>query len=164
MDTIPNTLRVRSWALLLNPPHCKDLVTFRYEYQCHYNSNFSIEGLHQIGNVISVRFNLSNFYDNRYIIVQFFQISNDTNIISLTVLYILAAQIYHIIYNNGGSVLYNNLEKLYFETFGKPLKLSNYNIYSVDEFYNNFNLLFFIRGSKKKSIVVLHRNLAGIVL
>ncbi|XP_018577487.1 meiosis regulator and mRNA stability factor 1 [Anoplophora glabripennis] len=140
MDMIPNTLRVRSWALLLNPPHSKNVVTFRYEYQCRYNSNFSIEGLHQIGNVISI--------------------SNDTNIISLTVLYILAAQIYHIIYNNGGSVLYNNLEKLYFETFGKPLKLSNYHIYSVDEFYNNFNLLFFIRGSKKKSVVVLHRNLA----
>lgn len=55
MDTVPNTLRVRSWALLLNPPHYKDMNIFRYEYQCRYSTNFMIESLQQIGNVISVR-------------------------------------------------------------------------------------------------------------
>ncbi|KAJ8946869.1 hypothetical protein NQ318_006779 [Aromia moschata] len=139
MDTIPNTLRLKCWALLLDPPHCKDLVTFRYEYQLQYNSNFSLESFKEIGNVTSV---------------------NNTDFISLTALYILAAQLYHVLYSKGGSVPYNNLEKLYSETYGKTLKFSNYNIYSVDEFYNHFSLFFSIKGSKKKSVVTLNHNLA----
>ncbi|KAG5876129.1 hypothetical protein JTB14_007536 [Gonioctena quinquepunctata] len=142
VDTIPNTLKVRSWALLLKPSHCMDMNTFRYEYQSRYNSSFTMDSLHQIGNVISI------------------SSSNDTSFISLTAFYILAAQLYHIIYNSGGSVPYYNLEKLYYDSYGKTLKLSNYQIFTVDEFYNHFSLLFFIRGSKKKSIVMLNRNLA----
>ncbi|KAJ8976619.1 hypothetical protein NQ317_017449 [Molorchus minor] len=115
MDTIPNTLKLRSWAILLDPPHCKDLATFRYEYQTRYNSNFSIETLQESGNVITI------------------STTNNTDFVSLTVLYILAAQLYHIVYNHNGSILYNNIEKLYYETYGKPLKLSSYHMYSVDE-------------------------------
>ncbi|CAG9812530.1 unnamed protein product [Phaedon cochleariae] len=142
VDTIPNTLKIRSWALLLKPPHCMELNTFRFEYQSRYNSSFTMDSLQHIGNVVSI------------------SSSNESNYISLTSLYIVAAQLYHVIYSNSGNVPYYNLEKAYYDYYGKPLKLSNYQIFSVDEFYNHFNLLFFIRGSKKKSTVMLHRNLA----
>ncbi|XP_074027472.1 meiosis regulator and mRNA stability factor 1-like protein isoform X2 [Leptinotarsa decemlineata] len=142
VDTTPNTLKVRSWALLLKPPHYMDFNTFCYEYQSRYNSSFTVDSLQQIENVISI------------------SSSNDTSYISLTPLFVLAAQLYHVIYNSGGSVPYFNLDKLYYDFYGNALKLSNYQIYSVDEFYNYFSLLFFIRGSKKKSIVMLNRNLA----
>ncbi|XP_056643206.1 meiosis regulator and mRNA stability factor 1 [Diorhabda sublineata] len=142
IDTIPNILTIRCWALLLKPPHYMDMDTFRYEYQSRYNSSFSLDGLQQIGNVISVSSN------------------DDSNYISLTNLYILAAQLYHVIYKNGGSVLYFNLEKLYQEHYGKVLKFSSYQIYTVADFYNHFNLMFFIKSRKMKSIVLLNRNLA----
>ncbi|XP_072396076.1 meiosis regulator and mRNA stability factor 1 [Diabrotica undecimpunctata] len=142
VDTIPSVLTVRSWALLLKSPHCLDLSTFRYEYQSRYNSSFSMDGLQQIGNVISLSLN------------------NDANYISLTNLYVLAAQLYHVLYKNGGSALYCNIEKLYQDFYGKALKLSSYQIYSIDDFYNHYNLMFFIRSSKKKTVVVLNRNLA----
>lgn len=76
----------------------------------------------------------------------------------------LAAQLYHVIYNNGGSVLYNHLEKAYQEMYGKPLKLSTYQIRSVDEFYNYFNMMFYIRETRKKSVVFLHKYLIGLFL
>lgn len=79
----------------------------------------------------------------------------------MTDLYILAAQLYHVVYNNGGTALFVNLEKLYQDYYGTPLKLSSFQIFSIDEFYFDFDLMFFIKGSKKKGVVVLNRNLAG---
>lgn len=87
--------------------------------------------------------------------------SNDTNYISLTPLYVLAAQLYHVIYSNGGSVLYSNLDKVYQEMYGKPLKFSTYQIRSEEDFYNYFNLIFHIRYTRKKSVVFLHKHLSG---
>lgn len=142
VDTIPSVLIVRCWGLLLKQPHCMDLNTFRYEYQSRYNSSFSIDSLQQIGKVISI------------------SVTNDINYISLTDLYILAAQLYHVVYNNGGTALFVNLEKLYQDYYGTPLKLSSFQIFSIDEFYFDFDLMFFIKGSKKKGVVVLNRNLA----
>lgn len=86
---------------------------------------------------------------------------NNTDFISLTSLYVLAAQLYYVICNNNGSVEFNRLEYLYEQYYSKPLKLSSFNINSVNEFYNRFNLMFYIRGSKKKSVVVLNKNLQG---
>lgn len=97
---------------------------------------------------------------NIFIILQL-STSNDTNYISLTPLYVLAAQLYHVIYKNGGNVLYINLEKAYLEMYGKPVKLSSYQLRSVDDFYNYFNLMFYIRENKKKSVVMLNKYLAG---
>lgn len=86
---------------------------------------------------------------------------NNTDFISLTSLYVLAAQLYYVVCNNNGSVEFNRLEYLYEQYYSKPLKLSSFNINSVNEFYNRFNLMFYIRGSKKKSVVVLNKNLQG---
>lgn len=86
---------------------------------------------------------------------------NNTDFISLTSLYVLAAQLYYVICNNGGAVEYSQLERLYGEYYRKPMKLSTFNINSVNEFYNRFNLMFYVRGSKKKSVVVLNKNLQG---
>lgn len=55
MDASPNILRVRCWALLLCPPHVKDMPSFRYEYRQCYQNNFTIESLRNISNVVSVR-------------------------------------------------------------------------------------------------------------
>ncbi|KAH1026039.1 hypothetical protein HUJ05_010628 [Dendroctonus ponderosae] len=141
MDTSQSVLRVRCWAMLLVPPHVKNLVSFRNEYRQCYGNNFTTEDLRKIANVVS----LSSMHNIDYI--------------SLTSLYVLAAQIYCVICNHGGSVEYNKLEQLYEESYGKPMKLSSFNINSVNEFYNRFNLLFYVRGSKKNSIVVPNRNL-----
>ncbi|XP_066139891.1 meiosis regulator and mRNA stability factor 1 isoform X1 [Euwallacea fornicatus] len=141
MDTSPNILRVRCWALLLCPPHVKDLNSFRYEYRQCYNNNFTIESLRSISNIISL------------------STMNNTDFISLTSLYVLAAQLYFVICAHNGSLEFNQLECLYEEYYSKPLKLSSFNINTVNEFYNKFNLMFYVKGSKKKSVVVLSRNL-----
>ncbi|XP_030758760.1 meiosis regulator and mRNA stability factor 1 isoform X2 [Sitophilus oryzae] len=141
MDMLPDILRVRSWALLLNPPHVKDFNTFKYEYQCSYNSSFSMDAIRDISNVVTI------------------SSMNNMEFISLTALYVLAAQLYYVICTNGGSVLFSQLEKLYMEHYNKPIKLSNFNINSPNELFNYFSSIFFIRSNKKKSVVVLNRNL-----
>lgn len=83
------------------------------------------------------------------------------NYISLTPLYVLAAQLYHMLYDHGGSMVYNNLEKAYQDKYGKPLKLSNFQIRSVGDFQNYYNLMFCIRDNNKKNVVVLNKYLAG---
>ncbi|XP_050298717.1 meiosis regulator and mRNA stability factor 1 isoform X2 [Anthonomus grandis grandis] len=141
IDASPNIVGVRCWALLLCPPHVKDLNSFRYEYRQCYNNTFCVESLRNISYVVSL------------------STMNNTEFISLTTLYILAAQLYYVICNNNGAVEFSKLEKTYEEYYCKPLQLSSYNINSVNEFYNKFNLIFYVRGSKKKSVVVLNRNL-----
>ncbi|XP_076269311.1 meiosis regulator and mRNA stability factor 1-like protein isoform X11 [Rhynchophorus ferrugineus] len=141
MDTLPNILRVRCWALLLDPPHVKEMVSFKYEYQTCFNSSFSMETLREISNVISI------------------SSMNNVEFVSLTALYVLAAQLYYIICKNGGSIIFSHLEKVYMDHYNKPLKLSNFNINSMNEFYNNFSSIFYIKSNKKKCVVVLNRNL-----
>ncbi|XP_063916773.1 meiosis regulator and mRNA stability factor 1 isoform X1 [Zophobas morio] len=138
---VPSAIKVRAWALLLKPPYCKDIATFRYEYQSRYNSDISINELQQLRNVISV------------------SVVNDANYIALTDMYVLAAQLYHVLYVNGGSVLFNKLERLFSKAFNKTIKLSDYNINTVDELYEQFDFLFFVCGYKK-SVLALNRNLA----
>ncbi|CAG9863540.1 unnamed protein product [Phyllotreta striolata] len=142
VDDTPNVLSLRCWGLLLKEPHCMDLETFKYQYQSKYNSRFLMDGLQQIGNVISI------------------SLSDDINYIALTKLYILSAQLYQVIYKNDGKCFYAHLEKLYEEYYGKPLKLTSYDIYSICEFYEHFNLMFFIKGRKNKEMVLLNKNLA----
>lgn len=54
VDTIPNILKIRFWALLLKAPHCRDITSIQREYQTRYNSSFSMESLPMIKNVIQV--------------------------------------------------------------------------------------------------------------
>jgi hypothetical protein len=137
-----SVMKVRTWSLLLKSPHCKDFSTFKYEYQSRYNSDVSLNDLKQLRNVVSL------------------SVGNDANYIALTDLYVLAAQLYHVLYINGGSILFNNIERLYTQAFGKNIRLSEFNINSVDELYEQFDFLFFICGYKK-SVLALNRNLAG---
>ncbi|KAL1498176.1 hypothetical protein ABEB36_009016 [Hypothenemus hampei] len=139
MDTLPNTLRVRCWILLLSPPHVLDLITFRCIYSERYQRTFTLEALQAIVNVVS----LSSMHNTDYI--------------SLTPLYVLAAQLYYVICNNQGAVEFSQLEKCYEEYYQKPMKLSSFGIKSANMFYNKFNLIFYIRGCKKKSVVVLNK-------
>jgi meiosis arrest female protein 1 len=136
-----SVMKVRTWSLLLKSPHCKDFSTFKYEYQSRYNSDVSLNNLKQLRNVVSL------------------SVGNDANYIALTDLYVLAAQLYHVLYINGGSILFNNIERLYTQAFGKNIRLSEFNINSVDELYEQFDFLFFICGYKK-SVLALNRNLA----
>lgn len=137
-----SVFKIRTWALLVKPPYCKDLSTFKYEYQSRYNSEINVTDLKQLRNVVSL------------------SVGNDANYIALTDLYILSAQLYHVLYINGGSILFNNLERLYNQAFGKNLRLSDFNINTVDELYEQFDFLFFICGYKK-SVLALNRNLTG---
>lgn len=134
-------IKIRAWALLLKPPHCKLFPTFQYEYQSHYNSDLTLDDLKQLRNVV----NLSTL--------------NDTNYIALTNMYVFAAELYHLLCANWGSIPYNNLEILYQQEFGRTVKLSDYNINSIDELYEKFDFLFFICGYKKDMLAV-NRNLS----
>nr|CAH7737791.1 unnamed protein product [Callosobruchus chinensis] len=141
VDRLPNIL-IRSWALLFVPPFCKDLDIFKSEYCAVYNSNITLEHLQKITKAVSITS------------------KNGTKLISLTPLFVLAAELYHAIYSNGGSVMYCHIEKLYYDYHNKPLRLYSFNINSMAEFYDHFNMIFFIKYKKKKSVVVLNRNLA----
>lgn len=133
-------LKIRTWVLLLKPPYCKDASTFKYEYRSRFNSDFSPSHLQQLNDVVCI--------------------SQDATYISLSDTYILAAQLYHLLYTNGGSILFNNLERLYGQCFGNTLKLSDFDIHSVDDLCKKFKFLFFVCGYKK-TVLALNRNLAG---
>ncbi|CAH1135931.1 unnamed protein product [Ceutorhynchus assimilis] len=141
MDTLPNILSVRSWALLLCPPHVKDLTTFCHQYRQCYNGNIELDTLKSIPKIIQI------------------SSINNTEYISLTSLYVLGAQLYYVICQNNGSIPFNTLEQLYEDYFNKPLKLAHFNISSVNEFYKSFSLIFHLKGSKRNSMVVINKTL-----
>ncbi|CAH1954341.1 unnamed protein product [Acanthoscelides obtectus] len=141
VDRYPSTL-VRSWALLFDPPYSKDFDIFKAEYSGMYSSTITLENLQQISKVISVT------------------TQNGTTLVSLTPQFKLAAELYHLIYYHGGSVVYSQIEKMYSEYYSKPLKLWAYKINSLAEFHDLFSGIFHVKYKKKKSLVVLHRKLA----
>lgn len=134
-------VKIRTWALLLKPPHCKLFPTFQYEYQSHYNSDITLDDLKQLGHVVNV------------------STLNDAIYVGLSDIYVFAAELYHLLCASWGSISYSNLEKLYQQEFGRTIKLSDYNINSIDELYEKFDFLFFICGYKKDMLAV-NRNLS----
>ncbi|KAK9887694.1 hypothetical protein WA026_000015 [Henosepilachna vigintioctopunctata] len=134
-------LKVRAWSLLLEPPYCKEVSFFLHEYHAKYNSNLTVENLNELKNTISVSY------------------SNNINYISLTRLYVLAAQLYHVLYNNGGHVLYNDLERCLFACYGNQIKLEDYNIHSATDLVQCFNFLIFLRGSAPNRLISFNKQL-----
>ncbi|KAI4457150.1 limkain b lkap [Holotrichia oblita] len=83
----------------------------------------------------------------------FINTSEDT--VSLTPLYIIAAQLYDIIYNTGGQLRYSELENAYKRHYGKEISYSNLNIKSMDDLITHLSFMLLIRGSGKKTNVIL---------
>nr|XP_008196767.1 PREDICTED: meiosis arrest female protein 1 isoform X2 [Tribolium castaneum] len=133
--------KIRVWAILLKAPYRKEFSNFKYEYQSRYNSDIGINDLKQLRTIVTL------------------SVDNDGIYIALTDLYVIAAQLYHLLYTNGGSILFTNLPRLYYQAFGKNVRLSEYKINTIDQLYEQFDFLFFICGYKK-SVLALNRNLA----
>ncbi|XP_044272582.1 meiosis regulator and mRNA stability factor 1 [Tribolium madens] len=132
--------KIRIWAILVKPPYRKEFSNFKYEYQWKYNSDININDLKQLRNVVTL------------------SVENDGIYIALTDLYVIAAELYHILYIIGGSILFDNLRRLYYEFFGKNIRLSDFKINTIDQLYEQFDFLFFICGYNK-SVLALNRNL-----
>lgn len=92
-----------------------------------------------------------------------FQVSKQNNdvCLSLTPVYILLSELYKIVYESGGQMLYKNLSHMYKQTFAKELDVSNFNMVSAYDLINQFGWLFVLKGNKKKLRISLNKKLAG---
>lgn len=68
---------------------------------------------------------------------------------------------YNVIYRSGGQVGYSNLENLYKRTYNKEICYSTVDAKSMDDLISRLNFMVLIRGSRKKTNVVLNQKLAG---
>ncbi|XP_044758548.1 meiosis regulator and mRNA stability factor 1 isoform X2 [Coccinella septempunctata] len=134
--------KVRAWSILLEPPYCKEYAFFKIEYHTKYNSHWTVENLNELKNVLSISY------------------SNNKNYISLTRQYVLAAQLYQVLYNNGGQIVYNELERGLFACYGNEIKLEDYNIHSPNDLMKCFNFLIFLRGSGPNPLISFNKILA----
>ncbi|XP_045477730.1 meiosis regulator and mRNA stability factor 1 isoform X2 [Harmonia axyridis] len=131
--------KIRVLAILLEPPYCKEASFFKIEYHNKYNSHLTVENLNELKNVLSISY------------------SNNKNYISLTRQYVLAAQLYQVLYNNGGQIFYNDLERCLFACYGNEIKLEDYNIHSPSDLMRYFNFLIFIRGSGPNTLISFNK-------
>lgn len=73
----------------------------------------------------------------------------------------MAAQIYKIIFNTGGQIAYNNLERKYLNTYGRKLNYSECGTNSLLELLNSLNFMIVIKGNYKKLTLSLNEKLLG---
>lgn len=138
LDTIPMLL-IRGWALFLKPPYTKEWSVFKYEYRCKYNTSFAKNDLYELTNVF---------------------VLTKTSI-SLTNLFILAAELYNILIKNLYGIHFDDIEQIYHTYYGKQLKLSDYNVQSVEEFSKNLISSFsYIRRRELLFCIVIYMNIA----
>lgn len=92
-----------------------------------------------------------------------FQIRNRTSdtLLTLTPTYVFISELYTILYNCGGQVLYSNLEDIYRKTHNKNLDVSHLNCTSVADFLQTFKSFFVLKGNKRKLQLMLNKQLAG---
>ncbi|KAL3273484.1 hypothetical protein HHI36_014925 [Cryptolaemus montrouzieri] len=135
-------LKVRAWSLLLEPPYCKEASFFKHEFETKYNTHLTVENFDELKNVLSVSY------------------SNNTNYISLTRMYVLAAQLYQVLFNNGGHIFYSDLEKCLLSCYGNAIKLEDYNIHSVNDLVKCFGFLIFFRGNSSNQLISLNKKLS----
>ncbi|XP_025836484.1 meiosis regulator and mRNA stability factor 1 isoform X1 [Agrilus planipennis] len=135
-------LEIRVWSLLLNPPHCLKISAFIQGYRVRFHSTLSMSKLEQLNSIV--------------------KLSSDSNetMVTLTPLYVLAAQIYHILQENKGLIPLNNLSGLYAKKYGRPLKCTDYNFHSMEGLLNELNFVAVLRKSRRKCSLVLNKELA----
>lgn len=92
-----------------------------------------------------------------------FQISKQNNdiCVSLSPLYVLIAELYKVLYDCGGQMLYKKLSFMYRQTFSKELNVANFNMDSVHDLISQFSWLFVLKGNKRKMRIALNKKLAG---
>ncbi|KRT80036.1 hypothetical protein AMK59_7328, partial [Oryctes borbonicus] len=134
-----DTISMRIWCLLLQAPHWLTLSTLVSQYRIKYQSNISVTKLEQLPHIINI-----NTAENR---------------VSLTPFYLLAAQLYNIIYRSGGQVNYSNLENLYKRFYNKEISYISLKVKSMEELISHLSFMLLIRGSKKKTNIVLNQKL-----
>lgn len=93
-----------------------------------------------------------------------FQITNRTTetVLSLTPVYILVSELYTVLYNCGGQVLYSNLEDIYKKAYNKSLDVSHFGYPSIADFFNAFKKFFILKSYKRKLQLILNKELAGL--
>lgn len=156
------TRTLRIWSLLIHSPYCLNVTYFINQYQMTFQSNITISKLEQLTSVVKVIF---GFCFNSLIINVFQLINNNgERTIQLTSFYIMAAQIYQIIYKAGGQILFSNLNNLYKKTFGKALIPADYDFNSLEDLLSSLSFLILIRGGRKKMSLILNRKLNGLFL
>ncbi|KAK9739278.1 MARF1 LOTUS domain [Popillia japonica] len=129
------TVSMRVWGLLLQSPHRLSLSTIMFRYRFYFQRDITLCMLEQLTDIVKIN------------------VSEDT--VSLTPLYIIAAQLYDIIYKAGGQLRYSELENAYKRHYGKEISYTNLNVKSMDDLITHLSFMLLIRGSGKKTNVIL---------
>lgn len=73
----------------------------------------------------------------------------------------MVSEIYEVLYNCGGLLLYCNLEGIYRKAYGKNVDLAGLEVGSLADFILSFRNFFTLKTYKKKQQLTLNKELAG---
>lgn len=79
--------------------------------------------------------------------------------IKLTPHYSMAARLYHLLYEAGGSILLGSIDGMYFRKYGEVLRPANFGAASLNALLGQFPFLVVIKGRRNKRNVTLNADL-----
>lgn len=137
-----SVLKMRVWGLLLQPPHMSTITKFIYDYRVRFLGTLPITKLEQLKSVIVMSNNGAETF------------------VCLTPYYILAAQLYHLMFVNGGCIPLADVNKIYFRKFGSYLYASDYGLNCLEDLFKQMSFALTIVTSGKQLNVVLNEKLS----
>lgn len=81
--------------------------------------------------------------------------------VTLTPRYALAARLYHLLYENGGSLLLGNVDGMYLRKYGKVLRPNEYDATTLNALLSQLSFLVVVRGRRNKRNVALNTSITS---
>lgn len=134
-------MSMRFLAVLLKPVHILPLKNFITRYSVMFNTPINRDVLEKNHEAIDIKR------------------SSNEDYVALKPFYILASNIYHVLFENGGTISLNQLEYKYKSMFNKPLCALNYNYNSIEELIADMKFLISIRYTKRRVSLILKETL-----
>ncbi|KAK5640693.1 hypothetical protein RI129_009240 [Pyrocoelia pectoralis] len=141
-DVDISTLEMRVWGLLLQPPHMSTITKFIYDYRVRFLGTLPMTKLEQLKSVILMSNNGTETF------------------VFLTPYYILAAQLYHLLFVNGGCINLSDINNIYFRKFGNYLYASDYGLNCLEDLIKQMSFAVTLARNGKQLNVILNKNLA----
>lgn len=135
-------LTVRFWSILTKPLYSLPMSNFINKYNVQYNATVTKEQIEQMTDVVDLKKTKGIDY-----------------YVELKKFFILAWEIYHIIYDNGGTVFFNQLENKYRKKLGRTLNIAEFNYSTLEELIGDLQFLLIIRGTRKRMSLILNEKL-----
>lgn len=141
-ETDQELFAIRLFNLLLSYPHSMTVDDFLNNFQEKYGHCCDLQQCEKHQDIIELDKNSAGKIE-----------------IKLTRRYVIAACLYQLLFESGGSVLLGNLDGMYVKRFGEVLRPAEHGAASLNALLGQFPFLFIIRGRRNKRNVSLNLNL-----